>query len=54
VLLGRNPGTLVPVQYHAYDLQLNSAAAASVGVTLPPELVKAAVKVIDAGGKPPG
>ena len=27
VLLGRDPGTIVPVPYHAYDLQLNTAAA---------------------------
>lgn len=47
VLLGRDPGTLLPVPYHAYDLQLNTAAAAAAGVKLPPELAKAAAKVID-------
>jgi len=47
VLQGRDPGTIVPVPYHAYDLQLNSAAAAAVGIMLPPDLVKAAAKVID-------
>ena len=45
VLLGRNPGTLVPVPYHAYDLQLNDAAAKAVGLTLVPALVKTAAKV---------
>jgi putative ABC transport system substrate-binding protein len=47
VLLGRNAGTLAPVPYHAYDLQLNTAAAAAVGITLPPELIKTAAKVLD-------
>jgi putative tryptophan/tyrosine transport system substrate-binding protein len=47
VLLGRDPGTVVPVPYHAYDLQLNTAAATAVGVTLPPDLIKSAAKVID-------
>lgn len=50
VLLGQDPGKLVPVPYHSYDLQLNSAAATAVGITLPPELVKAAAKVIDPKG----
>ena len=45
VLLGRDPGALVPVAYHAYDLQLNTAAAAAAGVTVRPELVKAAARV---------
>jgi putative ABC transport system substrate-binding protein len=47
VLLGRDPGSLVPVPYHAYDLQLNAAAAAAVGLTLPPDLLRAAAKVIE-------
>lgn len=47
VLQGRDAGSLVPVAYHAYDLQLNTAAAAAAGVNLPPDLLKAAAKVID-------
>jgi putative ABC transport system substrate-binding protein len=47
VLQGRDPGTLVPVPYHAYDLQLNTAAAAAVGITLPPALIQAAARVTD-------
>lgn len=47
VLQGRNPGTLVPVPYHAYDLQVNTAAAAAVGLTFPPDLIKSAAKVLD-------
>ncbi len=47
VLQGHDPGTLVPVPYHAYDLQLNKLAAAAAGVTLPQELLAAATKVID-------
>ena len=46
-MLGRYPGTIVPVPYHACDLQLNTAAATAVGVTLPPDLIKSAAKVID-------
>jgi putative ABC transport system substrate-binding protein len=47
VLQGRDPGSIVPMPYHAYDLQLNSAAAAAAGITLPPDLIKTAAKVID-------
>ena len=47
VLLGRDPGTIVPVPYRAYDLLLNAAAAAAVGITLPPEVTKTAAKVFD-------
>ncbi len=47
VLLGRDAGTIVPMPYRAYDLQLNAAAAAAVGITLPPDLVKAAAQVLD-------
>jgi hypothetical protein len=35
------------VPYHAYDLQLNTVAAAAAGIALPPELIKQAAKVID-------
>jgi putative tryptophan/tyrosine transport system substrate-binding protein len=47
VLLGRNPGTIMPMPYHAYDLELNTAAAAAVGITVGPEIVKEATKVFD-------
>jgi putative ABC transport system substrate-binding protein len=45
VLLGRDAGTIVPMPYHAFDLQLNTVAAAAVGVILPAELIKSAAKV---------
>jgi len=45
VLLGRDPGTLVPATYHDFDLNLNTTAAAAAGITLPPEVVKQAAKV---------
>lgn len=47
VLLGRDPGTIMPLPYSAYNLQLNAAAAKTIGVTLPPELIKAATKVYE-------
>lgn len=47
VLLGRDPGTLPPVRYRAYDLLVNTAAAAAAGITLPPELVQRASRVFD-------
>jgi hypothetical protein len=37
---------IVPVSYHAYDLQLNASAAAVAGITLRPELTKTAAKVL--------
>ena len=45
ILLGTNPGTLTPVPYKAYSLLLNKAAAKAAGITLPPELLKSALKV---------
>jgi len=47
ILLGRNPGTIVPVRYRAWDLYVNTAAAAATNVTIPPELVQKAKKVFD-------
>ncbi len=47
VLLGRNAGTIVPTAYRAFDLYVNRAAAAAVGITLPPELVQRASRVFD-------
>ncbi len=47
VLLGRDPGTLTPVAYHAFELYLNKAAAAAVGVALPPDLLSQAAKTYD-------
>ncbi len=45
VLLGKAPGTMMPATYKAFDLLLNKGAAAAAGVTLPPEMIAAAVKV---------
>ena len=47
VLLGKAPGTLKPAPYTAYSLLLNRAAAKAAGITLPPELLAAALKVWD-------
>jgi putative ABC transport system substrate-binding protein len=47
VLLGRDPGTVMPLPYRAFDLELNTAAAKATGVTLPPALVKTAAKAYD-------
>jgi len=47
ILLGRDPGTIVPVRYRAWDLYINVAAAAAVNVTVSPALVLRARKVFD-------
>jgi putative ABC transport system substrate-binding protein len=47
VLLGSDPGTLVPARYRRWVLYLNTAAAAAMGVTVPPPLVAQAGKVFD-------
>ena len=47
ILLGRNPGTIVPVRYRAWDLYVNTAAATAMNVTVPPALVQKAKKVFD-------
>jgi putative ABC transport system substrate-binding protein len=47
VLLGRDPGTLVPARYRRWVLYLNTATAAAMGVTVPPQLVAQAGKVFD-------
>ncbi len=45
VLLGKPAGTIVPVPYKAFDLLLNSSAAEAAGITLPPEMIKSAIRV---------
>jgi len=47
VLLGRNPGTIAPVRYRAWDLDVNTAAASAMNVAVPPALVQRARKVFD-------
>jgi putative ABC transport system substrate-binding protein len=47
VLLGRDAGTLTPTAYRAFDLYVNTAAAASVGITLPPDMVQRAARRFD-------
>jgi putative ABC transport system substrate-binding protein len=47
VLLGRDPGTLVPVSFRGYDLNLNTAAARAASITLSPDVLKQATKVYD-------
>lgn len=45
VLLGKDPGTLKPVEATVYDLQVNLEAAKAVGATVPEAAVAQAVKV---------
>jgi putative ABC transport system substrate-binding protein len=46
ILKGRKPGE-IPVRYpEPYQLHLNTKAAASIGLTLPPELVAAADRIV--------
>ena len=47
VLQGKDPGSIAPIAYHAYNLQVNTAAASAAGVAVPPELLKTAAKVFD-------
>jgi putative tryptophan/tyrosine transport system substrate-binding protein len=47
VLLGRDPGTMVPARYRRWTLYVNTAAAAAMGVTVPPSLLAQAGKVFD-------
>ena len=47
VLLGRDPGTIVPARYRRWVLYLNTAAASAMGVTVPAQLVSQAGKVFD-------
>ena len=47
ILKGRKPGE-IPVRYpEPYQLHLNTKAAAAIGLTLPPELVAAADRIVD-------
>lgn len=45
VLLGRNAGTLAPVEAEVFDVQLNQGAARAAGLTIPDAIVKQASKV---------
>ena len=47
VLLGHDPGTLMPARYRRWVLYLNTAAAPAMDVTIPPQLVSQAGKVFD-------
>ncbi len=47
VLLGRAPGTIVPVPYKVFELYLNTAAAAAADVKLPQAVLKQARQVYD-------
>jgi putative ABC transport system substrate-binding protein len=42
VLLGADPGTLLPVRPHAYELHVNPEAARAAGVTVPPDILSRA------------
>lgn len=45
VLLGRDPGTLTPVEADVFEVQVNQAAARAAGLTIPADIVKRASKV---------
>ncbi len=47
VLLGKDPGTVVPVAAEVFEMRVNTAAAKAVGITIPDEIVKKADKVFD-------
>ncbi len=45
VLLGRAPGSLIPVEADVFEVQVNQTAARTVGLTVPADIVKQASKV---------
>jgi putative ABC transport system substrate-binding protein len=47
VLLGKDPGTIVPVEAEVFEVRLNTAAAKAYGLTIPEPIVKSASKVFD-------
>ncbi|MCW5771862.1 MAG: ABC transporter substrate-binding protein [Rhodospirillaceae bacterium] len=47
VLLGKDPGTLVPVEAEVFEEHINTAAAKAVGLTVPDAVLKKATKVFD-------
>jgi putative tryptophan/tyrosine transport system substrate-binding protein len=47
VLLGKDPGTVVPVEAEVFETRINTAAAKAAGVTIPEAIVKKADKVFD-------
>ena len=44
ILLGKPASEIVPVPYKAYDLLVNTAGAEAADITLPPDLVKSAIR----------
>jgi putative ABC transport system substrate-binding protein len=46
ILKGTKPGDLTLIQPTKFDLTVNLKTADQIGITIPPELVKRAVKVI--------
>ena len=47
VLLGKAPGTVVPVAAEVFEMRVNTAAAKAAGITIPADIVKKADKVFD-------
>lgn len=47
VLLGKDPGTIVPVEAEVFEEHINTAAAKAVGLTVPEAVLKKASKVYD-------
>ena len=45
VLLGRDPGTLVPVEAEVFEVHINVAAARAAGLKVPDDILKQATKV---------
>ena len=47
VLLGKDPGTVVPVEAEVFETRINTAAAKAAGITIPEAILKQADKVFD-------
>lgn len=47
VLLGKDPGTIVPVEAEVFEVRVNTAAAKAYGLEVPDAIVKSASKVFD-------
>jgi putative ABC transport system substrate-binding protein len=52
VLLGRDPGSLLPIRPRKYDLFLNLAAASSARLALPPSIASRAARIHGAAQPP--
>ena len=46
VLLGQDPGTIVPIEAQVFELHVNAGAAKAAGLTIPDDILKQAAKVV--------